>query len=137
MVAAMSDDSLHDLVNRRLRELGEPGHPMSIRRATERARGLVSYEIVRRLANGTHSGNISDSTAQGLAMALDVSVEAVYKAARVLRPITRWSWPQRFDRLDPNQRRLVEDLASALLDAYDKGKRAGRDRPGSLIRRTG
>jgi hypothetical protein len=123
----MTTETLHELVARRLGELGTPGKPMSVRQATERARGAVSYEIVRQIANGTHSGNITDRTAEGLARALDVSTDSIYKAARVLRPVTRWAWPERFDRLDAGQRRLVEDLAGALLDAYDKGKRAAVD----------
>jgi hypothetical protein len=55
-------NELQDLMLRRLAELGVPGAPMSIRQATERARGLVSYEILRKVARGEHSGRITDST---------------------------------------------------------------------------
>lgn len=119
-------NELQDLVLRRLAELGTPGSPMSIRQATERARGLVSYEILRKLARGEHSGRIADSTAEGLALALDVPAATVYQAARVPRPLSRWQWPARFDRLDPAQRRLVEDVAAALLESYEKGLRDGQ-----------
>lgn len=116
-------NELQDLMLRRLAELGVPGSPMSIRQATERARGLVSYEILRKITRGEHSGRISDSTAEGLARALDVPVQTVYDAARVPRPVSRWQWPARFDRLDQAQRRIVEEVAGGFLEAYEKGLR--------------
>lgn len=119
-------NELQDLALRRLAEQGSPGQPMSIRRAAERARGLVSYEILRQIVRGEHSGNITDRTAEGIALAFQVPVDQVYAAARVPRPTGRWQWPARYDRLDLAQRRLVEDVASALLDAYEKGLRDAR-----------
>jgi hypothetical protein len=67
-----SVNRLQDLMLRRLAELGSTESPMPLRRATERARGLVPYEIVRKIGQGDHSGRIEDSTAEGLPMALDV-----------------------------------------------------------------
>ena len=116
-------NELATLMLRRLAELGTPGAPMSIRQATERARGLASFETLRQIARGEHSGRISDRTAEGIALALEVSVKEVYDAARVPRPQSRWNWPAKFDRLDQPQRRLVEDVAAALLEAYEKGIR--------------
>lgn len=98
---------------------------MSIRRATERAQGLVSYEILRRIARGEHSGRITDSTAEGIALALEVPVERVYEAAMVPRPMSDWEWPKRYNRLDLAQRRQVEENASGLLESYEKGLRDG------------
>lgn len=119
-------NELQNLVLRRLADLGTPGNPLSVRAAAERARGLVSYEVLRQIARGEHSGNITDRTAEGIALALDVAAAHVYQAARIPRPLSRWQWPARFDRLDPAQRRLVEDVAGALLDAYEKGLRDAR-----------
>lgn len=116
-------NELQDLVLRRLAELGEPGSPMSLRRATERGRGLINYETFRQIARGEHSGRIEDKTAEGLALALDVPRSEVYRMARVPQPLSRWQWPAKFDRLDQAQRRLVEDMANALLEAYEKGVR--------------
>lgn len=116
-------NELQDLVLRRLAELGEPGSPMSVRQATERARGLISYESLRQIVRGEHSNRISDQTAQGIATALDVSIQDVYNAARVPRPASRWQWPPRFDRLDPAERRVVENVAAAILEAREKGLR--------------
>jgi len=125
-VSSTPANELAELVVRRLAELGEPGQPMSIRRAAERSRGKVSHETLRQIAIGRHTNDITDTVAEGIAVALDVSVEQVYRAARVPRPRSKWQWPERFDRLDIEQRRLVEAFAAALLEAYEKGLRDAR-----------
>lgn len=116
-------NELQDLVLRRLAELGTPGSPMSLREATRRSRGRLNYETLRKVARGAHSGDIADQTAEGISVALDVPVQQVYNAARVPRPLNRWQWPAKFDRLDLEDRRVVEDVASALLRAREKGLR--------------
>jgi hypothetical protein len=113
--------TLDALVTQRLAELG-----ISSRAAAARSRDRVSYETVRKIASGKHSGRISDQTAAGLALALDVPLGRIYEAASAPRPVSRWAWPERFDRLPLTQRAMVEDLASALLDAYEHGVRDGR-----------
>jgi hypothetical protein len=118
-------NELQDLVLRRLAELGTPGRPMSMRQAVLKTRGAVSYETFRGIARGEHSGNIADKTAEALSRARDVPVQQIYDAARVPRPASRWVMPARFDRLDIPQRRLVEDVAAAILEAYEKGRRDG------------
>lgn len=119
---------LQELVLTRLAELGEGGRPLSARRAAAKSRGGVSHETIYAIARGVHSGEISDRIAEGLAAALDVPAERVYEAAGVPRPQTRWLWPERFDRLNTAQRRLVEDVAAGLLEAdrqgYERGRRA-------------
>lgn len=115
-------NALSDLVLERLAELGTPGSPMSLRQAAGRSRGMLSYETMRNISRGEF-GRITDRTAEGLSLALDVPVQQIYDTARVPRPQTRWLLPERFDRLDPAQRRLVEDVASALLESYEKGLR--------------
>lgn len=124
-------NELQDLVLRRLAELGDPGQPLSLRRAAERSRGLVSYEILRQIVRGEHSGNITDRTAEGIAQAIDVPARVVYAAARVARPVGRWQWPERFDRLTLPQRRIVEAVAAGLLEAYEEGLRDAGERPGN------
>lgn len=116
-------ESLQQLVLRRLRELGGDREPMSAREAVRGHEELVSYETVRLIARGNHQGGITDRTAEGLSRALRVPVEHVYAAAGVPSPGARWRWPERFDRLSPRQRELVESLAASLLDAYDQGRR--------------
>lgn len=109
---------LQQLVVNRLVELD-----LSARRAAERSRGLVSYESIRKIVRGVHQGGISDRIAEGLSIALDVPISRIYEAAQAPRPLSKWDWPTRFDRLDVNHRRVVESVAAALLDAYETGRR--------------
>jgi hypothetical protein len=121
-------NQLQQLVLTRLAELGEPGRPMSLRAAAERARGLTTHHTLTAIANGEHSGRISDRTAEGIAAALDVPVTRVYDAAGAPRPHGRWHWPDKFDRVRPEDRVLIEDLAAALLKAEERGyERARRE----------
>lgn len=117
-------ERLQDLILRRLAELGDESGPMTAREAARRAEGLVSYETLRNLARGVrHTGRITDRVAEGLARALQVPVAKVYEAAGVQQPGENWEWPERFNRIPVSSRRLVEDVAAALLEAYDRGRR--------------
>lgn len=111
-------DQLSALVVSRLVELG-----LSARAAADRSRGRVSYSTLRNIARGTHGGRITDRVAEGISLALEVPLPRVYEAAKAPQPMSRWDWPERFDRLVPEERRLIEDMASALLRAYDRGLR--------------
>lgn len=116
--------SLQTLVLSRLQALGDETGPMTAREAARRSEGMVSYETLRNLARGVrHTGRITDRVAEGISLALQVPVAKVYEAAGAPVPGERWKWPQRFDRLDPAQRSLVEDVAAALLEAREKGRR--------------
>jgi hypothetical protein len=114
---------LQELIRTRLAALGERGKPMSHREAARRSRGAFSNETLSAILRGNHGGGITDRIAQGLAAALEVPVSEVYEAANTPMPETRWRLPERFDRLTPAQRKVVEDVAAALLEAYDKGRR--------------
>lgn len=118
--------TLKELVVTRLIELGDQGDPLPASAAAAKSRGLVSAETIRLIGRGKHGGKVSDRIAEGLAMALDVPLAEVYRVAGVPRPGTRWQWPERFDRLGPRQRELVEDVAAAMLEAYEQGRRDGR-----------
>lgn len=121
-------DQLQHLVLTRLAELGERGKPMSARAAAKRSHGAVSYDTIYQIANGKHTGRLTDSVAEGIAAALEVPVARVYDAAGAPRPSGRWLLPERFDRLNTEQRRLVEELCAALLKADAVGyERARRD----------
>lgn len=117
---------LQTLVLRRLAEMGEPGRPMSIRAAADKAQGLTTHHTLTSIANGEHSGRISDRTAEGIAAALEVPVAQVYDAAGVPRPYGRWNWPPKFDRIRPEDRAVIEDMAAALLKAEERGYERGR-----------
>lgn len=121
-------NGLQHLVLTRLAELGSrSGIAMSGREAARRSRGLVSHETIYQITRGEHSGRITDEVAQGLSFALEVSLQEVYDAAGLQAPQGRWQWPAKFERLDQSERRLVEDVAAALLAARDKGRRAASD----------
>jgi hypothetical protein len=121
-------DQLQRLVLRRLDELGALGEPMSAREAARRSGGKVSNDTLSKIAAGKHTGRITNRIAEGIAAGLEVPVSQVYDAAGAPRPHGPWSLPEEFERLTLEQRRLVEDLCSALLAAdaegYDRGRRA-------------
>lgn len=119
--------TLQDLVLMRLAALGDESGPMSLARAADKSRGRVSQENLRRIARGEHQGKLRDTTAEGLAMALDVSVAEVYRVAGLPRPGKRWVMPEKFDRLSADERRRVEEVALAILIAYERGARDARE----------
>lgn len=121
MTGSVAD--LRDLVIRRLIELGHDGRPLAYKPAAMLSGGRVSHETIRQIATGKHSGRLSDEKIEGLAMALRVPADVIYRAAKVPKPGTRWRWPDRFDRLPEEDRRLVEAMASRLLLLHERGER--------------
>lgn len=119
-------DQLQHLVLTRLAELGERGKPMSARAAARRSNGAVSYDTIYQIANGKHTGRLTDPVAEGLASALEVPVARVYDAAGAPRPQGRWLPPERLDRLNTEQRRMLEGFGAALLKADADGYARGR-----------
>lgn len=105
--------SLQRLVQDRADELGIT----SARELTRRAGGTVSYETIRRILIGKHSGRLTDDIAAGLAMALSLPVARVREAAELAPTLGPWHWPTRFEVLDFEDRRLVEAIASRLAAA--------------------
>jgi hypothetical protein len=115
---------LQELVLTRLTELGDSSGAMTAREAARRANWEVSYETLRNIARGVrHNGRLTDRVAMGIAKALDVPPERVYAAAGLPQPGSPWEWPERFNRLSPNHRALVEEVASALLEADTRARR--------------
>lgn len=121
---------LQDLILTRLLALGDESGPMSVREAARRAEGLISYETLRNLARGVrHSGRLTDRVAEGLAVALQIPQAKVYEVMGSPMPGQPWRWPDRFGRLGPRQRALVEDVASAILESYEQGRRDAEKSP--------
>ena len=124
MTGADPVERLQDLILTRLAELGDEHGPMSAREAARRAEGLVSYETLRNLARGVrHTGRITDRVAEGISRALQIPASRVYAAAGVPAPGRKWDWPAKFDRLPIEDRRHVENIAAALLECYERGRR--------------
>lgn len=133
----MSDvnETLQDLMERRLREMGHRrgrGESISLREAYQRMADQASvqnrrdgadgapmriptYEVFRRIRNGHTS--ITDPTASALATMLDVPIEDVYRAAGIRPRLGRFELPTRADRLDQQQRSVVLSVIDAILDA--------------------
>lgn len=121
---------LRSLVERRLRELGDRTGPMSVRAAADRSRGQVSYETLRLIAVGQHSGKISPQVAEGLSLALDVPVSSIYQAAGRPRPQGRFDLPERADALNARERKAVLSVIDAILAAHEDERAGRQDGPG-------
>jgi hypothetical protein len=134
---------LQQLVQDRLREMGDRRGPLSTRQAAARSGGKVSYETLRLIVSGRHSGNIGEEVAEGLALALDVPLSRIYTAAARRAPLGRFELPRRADRLNRSEREVILSVVDAILTAageraeperrlaavaHDPGKRAGGTR---------
>lgn len=108
---------LQQLVERRLRELGDHRGPMPTRRAAARSQGKVSYETLRLLKIGQHSGAISSEVAEGLALALDVPLETVLEVAGQRIPLGPFVLPKRAETLTKAERAVVLSVVDAILGA--------------------
>lgn len=110
---------LQKLVTERLAELGDRRGPLSTRQAALRSDGLISYETLRLLAEGQHSGRLKDDTVAGLALALDVPRSKVLAAMgrSITQPLGRFELPERADYLTRPQRRAVLSVIDAILGA--------------------
>ena len=114
----MSDVSdLQQLVESRLRELGDHRGPLSTRQAAARAGGKVSYETLRLIRTGRHSGSISQDVAEGLALALDVPLTRVLAVAGRRIPQGPFVLPKRAEALTKSERSVVLSVVDAILDA--------------------
>lgn len=115
--------SLAELVAQRLSDLGDRSGPLSMNAAVNRANGRISYENFRRIARGEHGGQFTDRIAEGLALAIDVPLAEVYRVAGLPQPTGRWELDRKYDRLSLSERVVVENVAAALLSAYERGRR--------------
>lgn len=122
---------LQQLVNDRLHELGDRKGPLSARQAAARANGKVSYETLRLIARGDHSGKLTDETVDGLALALDVPRSRVLAAMglALTQPLPPFMLPDRANRLTRPQRKVVLSVVDAILGAVAE---AAEDPPAPL-----
>lgn len=129
------NETLQDLLERRLREMGQRrgrGENLSLREAwlrlPEDANGTraVSYETVRRIRENGHN-KIGDQTADALATMLGVDVDAVLRAAGQRPRLGAFELPARAQRLTEPERAVVLGVVDAILEAADQ-ERAGEVR---------
>lgn len=112
-----SASNLQELVDRRLTELGSGRGPMSTRQAAARSGGKVSYETLRLIKIGQHSGSISQEVAEGIAEALEVPVTDVLTLAGRRIPQGPFVLPRRAETLTKSERAVVLSVVDAILDA--------------------
>lgn len=110
---------LQQLVDRRLRELGDHRGPMSTRRAAAQSGGRVSYETLRLLKIGRHSGAITHEVAEGLALALDLPIATVLQVAGQRIPLGPFVLPARAETLTKSERAVVLSVVDAILQAAE------------------
>lgn len=103
---------MQQLVRERLSELG-----LSSRAAAQRAEFLLTHETISVIARGGHSGQLTARVARGLSQALQVPEEQIWAAAGRPALGKPWIMPERFHRLTLPQRRVVESVAAAILEA--------------------
>lgn len=128
---------LQQLVDRRLKELGDHRGPMPTRRAAARSNGKISYETLRLLKLGRHSGSITLDTAEGLALALDLPLEAVLGVAGQRIPQGPFVLPKRADTLTKSERAVVLSMIDAILDAADQERPGAEPEPVRAVASSG
>jgi hypothetical protein len=126
-VADVSD--LQQLVERRLADLGDHRGPMATRQAAGRSGGRVSYETLRLIKKGQHSGSISPEVAEGLALALDVPLSTVLTVAGRRIPQGAFVLPKRAEALTKSERSVVLSVVDAILDAAAQERAQAALRP--------
>lgn len=132
------NETLQDLMERRLRELGHRrgrGESISLREAHERLVETINdrnrehaeageepepapptYEVFRRIRAAGHS-KISAATARALATMLDVPLADVHAAIGQRPPLGPFELPDRAHQLLPDERRVVLGVIDAILNA--------------------
>jgi hypothetical protein len=111
---------------------------MPTRRAAARSEGKVSYETLRLLKLGRHSGSISLEVAEGIALALDLPLTTVLEVAGQRIPQGPFTLPKRADTLTKAERAVVLSVVDAILDAAEQERPGvGADEPVRAVARSG
>lgn len=102
---------LQRLVLDRLSELD-----LNYHQASQRTHGKLKHQTLSAIGRGEHSGRIKDNTAELLALALDVPVSTVRRAAHMsqTQPPTEFTLPAKANRLSPKQRKAI----LAIIDGF-------------------
>jgi hypothetical protein len=115
---------LQTLILNRLSELGDGTSPLPYRHAAARSvvdgKPLVSHATLQSIAVGKHTGNLSEDTIHGIALALDVPQSRVREAMGLPSGTpTEFRLPAKANRLTASQRRAILKVVDALLAAND------------------
>lgn len=122
----MSDvnETLQELLDRRLREMGGRHEPRTLRSAymaLPKDGDWVTYEVVRRAAKG-HT-RITDRAARTLATMLAVDEDQVRRAAGQRPNLGTFELPPRASRLNEGERSVVLSVVDAILSAAEGASR--------------
>lgn len=128
----MSDvnaETLQDLMERRLKELGQRrgrGEQISLHEAYDRMVGelgedadVPTYEVFRRIRTRGHS-KVTPRTANALATMLGVDVDEVLLAAGQRPRLSKFELPDRADQLTESERKAVLGVVDAILAAGEE-----------------
>lgn len=108
----MTTNPLARLIADRIAELD-----VSYRETAHRSNGRLSYETVRNIALGKHTGLLRENAIEGLHVALRIPRRVIVEAMG-----EPWPWPDRFRQLGPDDRARVEALADELLAKRNEGE---------------
>lgn len=122
----MSDvnETLQELLDRRLREMGGQHEPRTLRAAylaLPKDGDWVTYEVVRRATKG-HT-RITDRAARTIATMLAVDEDDVRRAAGQRPDLGPFELPPRADRLSESERGVVLSVVDAILSAAEGSSR--------------
>ena len=90
---------------------------VSYRETAHRSNGRLSYETVRNIALGKHTGLLRENAVEGLSVALRIPRRVILEAMG-----EPWVLPDRFRQLGPVDRARVEALADELLAKQNEGE---------------
>jgi hypothetical protein len=119
-------ESLAQLIARRIAEISRQrgGATVTLHELWESlpedpaGRRAISYELVRRVANGDHT-NIKDPSVDAIAAMLGVPTDDVLAAAGMRVRLGPFKLPRRADRLDSRERKVVLGVVEAILNAHE------------------
>lgn len=116
------NETLQQLVDRRLREMGEErgrGEPLSLLEAYQAvAKPEATYEVFRRIQNEGHT-KIKGPTVRTLATMLKVDENEIRAAARQAPAGEPFVLPERAAKLTPEQRKIVLSLVDEFVASAD------------------
>ena len=136
----MSDvnETLQELLDRRLREMGGQHEPRTLRAAymaLPKGGDWVTYEVVRRATKG-HT-RITDRAARTLATMLAVGEDEVRRAAGQRPRLGPFELPPRADRLSESERGVVLSVVDAILSAAEGSSRPSTQSDSAPARHAG
>ena len=115
-------ESLPQLIRRRRKELNISNVSALYRRLPNDDVDRITYETVRKLANGEQRSTKDPRVPRDLAIILGVPETTVRRALHVAPDYGEWVLPPRAQGLNPKERDTVERVIDAILSAHREGE---------------